>query len=217
MTDDLRLFAPATARNREPIRAVLADILPTSGLVLEVASGSGEHVMHLAAAFPKLRFQPSDPSEPARRSIAAWTAETGLGNILPPLDLDASLFDASLCASSSQAASWPRVADAVLCINMIHISPWSATIGLITQAASILPPGAPLYLYGPYQRNGAHTAPSNAAFDADLRSRNEAWGVRDLDAVAALAASAGFAGPQVIEMPANNLSVIFHRQGIAAH
>jgi hypothetical protein len=222
MTDDHRLYAPAAARNRDPIRDVLMDVLPSSGLVLEVASGSGEHAIHLATAFPHLVFQPSDPSETARRSIAAWIAGTGLGNLRPPIDLDARLSGdettgdqaphAEATGAETARVTWAiGAADALLCINMIHISPWQATIGLIRQAAAILPAGAPLYLYGPYKRGGQHTAPSNAAFDAGLRSQNDAWGVRDLEAVAALAAEAGFSEPRVIEMPANNLSVIFRR------
>jgi hypothetical protein len=201
-TSDDRLYAPATARNRDVIRDVLMRVLPASGVVLEVASGSGEHTVHLAAALPHLTFQPSDPNPTARRSIAAWIAASGLGNILPPLELDA------------DADDWPiAAAQAMLCINMIHISPWPATMGLIQHAAALLPPDAPLYLYGPYRRNGAHTAPSNAAFDADLRSRDSAWGVRDLEEVADLAAKVGFSAPEIVEMPANNLSLIFRRMG----
>lgn len=197
---DVRRFAPAAARNRDPILAVLHDVLPDHGVVLEIASGTGEHAVHFAAAFPALTFQPSDPDADARASIDAWAA--GVANIRPALALDAS------------ASSWPvDAADAVLCINMIHIAPWSACEGLMRGAAAILPPGAPLVLYGPYRRAGRHTAPSNAAFDADLRARNPAWGVRDLEDVAALAAASGFGPPQVTEMPANNLVVVFRRAG----
>lgn len=199
MTDH-RQQAPAAARNRDPILAVLRGVLPRAGTVLEIASGSGEHIMHFAAAMPGLVFQPSDPNPEARRSIAAWAAESGLSNLRPPLALDAA------------ASSWPvTTVDAVLCINMIHISPWSATEGLVRGAASILPPGGPLYLYGPYHRAGVATAPSNEAFDQDLRQRNPAWGLRELEAVAALAAAAGFSGPAITEMPANNLSVVLRR------
>ncbi|WP_225767550.1 DUF938 domain-containing protein [Inquilinus sp. Marseille-Q2685] len=199
MTDH-RQYAPAAARNRDPILAVLRGVLPRTGTVLEIASGSGEHIVHFAAAIPDLVFQPSDPNPEARRSIAAWTADSGLANLRPPLALDAA------------AASWPvTTADAVLCINMIHISPWAATEGLMRGAASILPPGAALYLYGPYRRAGVATAPSNEAFDRDLRQRNTDWGLRELEAVAELAAATGFSGPEVAEMPANNLSVVFRR------
>jgi SAM-dependent methyltransferase len=195
---DARLYAPAALRNRDPIQAVLADVLPAAGTVLEVASGTGEHAAHLAQAFPRLRWQPSDPDPTARASIAAWGAALGLANLAPPLALDAAL------------PSWPiEQADAVLCINMIHISPWAATEGLVSGAARLLPPGGLLYLYGPYRRGGAHTADSNAEFDRSLRGRNPAWGVRDLEAVADLAAAHGFSPPEVTAMPANNLSVIF--------
>ena len=199
MTDH-RQYAPAAARNRDPILAVLRGVLPRTGTVLEIASGSGEHVMHFARALPGLVFQPSDPNPEARLSIAAWAADSGLANLRPPLALDAA------------SPSWPvTAADAVLCINMIHISPWAATEGLMRGAAAILPPGTPLYLYGPYRRAGVATAPSNEAFDRDLRQRDPAWGLRDLETVAALAAAAGFSGPAVTEMPANNLSVVFRR------
>ena len=199
MTDPRR-FAPAAARNRDPILAALRPRLPAAGLVLEVASGSGEHAIHLAAALPALTFQPSDPDPSARASIDAWAAEAGLANIRPALALDAA------------AADWPAVAaDAVVCINMIHIAPWAACEGLVRGAARLLPAGGPLILYGPYRRDGRHTAPSNAAFDADLRARDPAWGVRDLEAVAALAAGRGFGPPEAVEMPANNLTVIFRR------
>lgn len=197
---DARRFAPAAARNRGPILDALRGRLPASGLLLEVASGSGEHAVHLAAAFPALTIQPSDPDPEARASIAAWAAETGLPNIRPPLALDAA------------AAAWPAArADAVLCINMIHIAPWQACEGLVRGAARLLPPGGPLVLYGPFRRGGAHTAPSNAAFDESLRAQDPRWGVRDLEAVAALAAAEGFAAPEVVPMPANNLTLVFRR------
>ncbi|MGO4129048.1 DUF938 domain-containing protein [Inquilinus sp. YAF38] len=199
MTDH-RQQAPAAARNRDPILAVLRGVLPETGTVLEIASGTGEHSLHFARALPGLVFQPSDPNPEARNSIAAWAGESGLANLRPPLALDAA------------APSWPvTAADAVLCINMIHISPWATTEGLMRGAASILPPGGPLYLYGPYRRAGVATAPSNEAFDRDLRRRDPAWGLRDMEAVAALADAAGFSGPAVTEMPANNLSVVFRR------
>lgn len=197
MTDPRR-FAPAAARNRDPILAVLRRVLPARGLVLEIASGSGEHAVHFAQAFPGLAFQPSDPEADARASIDAWAGDAA--NVRPALALD--------------AAAWPwplAAADAVLCINMIHIAPWAASEGLVRGAAAILPVGAPLVLYGPFRRGGRHTAPSNAEFDAGLRARNPAWGVRDLEAVAALAAQAGFGPPEVVEMPANNLVVVFRR------
>jgi hypothetical protein len=200
MTADHRLQYPATQRNRDAILDVLRDILPSSGLVLEIASGSGEHAVHFAGALPALTFQPSDPDETAMRSIAAWIDDSGAANIRRPLLLDAS------------ANAWPiSAADAILCINMIHISPWRASEGLMHGAARILKSGAPLYLYGPYRQTGIVTAPSNEAFDTSLKSRNAEWGLRELDDVSALAREAGFSGPQVVEMPANNLSVIFRR------
>ena len=194
------LTAPAVARNRDPILAVLRDVLPAAGTVLEIASGTGEHAVHFAAALPHLIWQPTDPDSQARGSIAAHAAQAGLANLLPPLELDAS------------TPVWPVThADAVVSINMIHISPWRATQGLMAGAARLLPAGAPLYLYGPYRQHGQHTAPSNAAFDESLRARNPEWGVRDLDEVAALAAAHGLALQHTVAMPANNLSVVFHR------
>lgn len=199
MTDD-RQSAPAALRNRDPILDVLRTVLPDRGTVLEIASGSGEHVVHFARHLPKLRFQPSDPSDAALRSIAAWISAEGLDNIDQPLQLDAAM------------DSWPvKTADAVICINMIHISPWSSTEGLMRGAAAILPPGAPLYLYGPYRRSGVPTAPSNEAFDQSLRGRDPAWGLRALEDVADVAAANGFSPPEIVTMPANNLSVIFRK------
>lgn len=198
--DDPRLFAPATQRNRDAILEVLHGVLPPAGLVLEIASGSGEHAVHFARAMPGLAFQPSDPAPDALVSIAAWTQAEGAANVRPPLLLDA------------MAQSWPlHAADAILCINMIHIAPWAATQGLMRHAASILSPGAPLYLYGPYRRPDRPLEPGNAAFDENLRRQNPDWSLRELDSVAREAAAAGFGEPTIIEMPANNLSVIFRR------
>jgi hypothetical protein len=170
--------------------------------VLEIASGSGEHTVHFAQlAGPQIVFQPSDPDAQARASIDAWTAASGLTNVRPALALDAA------------AHAWPiDHAEVVVCINMIHISPWASAVGLVNGASRVLPPGGLLFLYGPYKRRGQHTAPSNEAFDADLRRRNRDWGVRDLEAVADLAASAGFGQPSIAPMPANNLSLLFRRQ-----
>ncbi len=199
MTDP-RLFAPAVARNRDSILEVLRRFLPAKGLALEVASGSGEHAAHFAAAFRDLVLQPADPDPTARASIDAWSASNGLKNIRPALALDAA------------RAPWPLArADAILCINMTHISPFSATDGLFRNAGKILTSGAVLYLYGPYIRAGVATAESNLAFDAWLRRQNPQWGLRDLGAVAALARESGFLAPEVVEMPANNLSAIFHK------
>jgi SAM-dependent methyltransferase len=199
---DRRLHAPATSRNREPILAVLRRHLPAQGLVLEIASGSGEHAVHFATALPHLVFQPSDPDPDACASIDAWIASSALSNIRPALGLDVT------------REPWPvDEAATVVCINMVHISPWSATKALVRGAARILQPGGVLYLYGPYKRDGTHTAPSNDAFDASLRARNPDWGVRDLEAVLALAAAQGFDEPAVEPMPANNLSLVFRLGG----
>ena len=198
---DLRLKAPATERNRDAILEVLRGVLPPTGTVLEVASGSGEHAVYFAKEFPGLTFQPSDPDANALRSIKAWTKDSGLSNVSPPVTLDAA------------SDHWPvHAADAILCINMIHISPWSATEGLMCGAARLLPSGAPLYLYGPYRRAGVVTAPSNEAFDAYLKDKNPEWRLRDLEKVAALARAEGFSEPTITEMPANNLSVVFRKQ-----
>lgn len=198
--DERRRSAPAALRNREAILRVLAEVLPAEGLVLELASGSGEHVVHFARALPALYWQPSDPDEAARASIAAWAETEGLENVLAPLEIDAA------------AAQWPiaQIA-AVLCINMIHISPWEATEGLMRGAGRILPAGAPLFLYGPYRRADHPLEPSNAAFDQDLRGRDPRWGLRLLEEVADCAAVQGFALERVIQMPANNLSVVFRK------
>ena len=201
MTDEThaaKQHAPAAARNREPICDVLSRVLPHSGTVLEIASGSGEHAVCFARAFAAIQWQPSDPSAEARASIAAWRAEAGLANLAPPLALDVT------------AETWPVTAvDAVVCINMVHISPWQATLGLFAGAARVLAPGAPLYLYGPYRFAGAFTAASNAAFDRSLRARDPRWGVRDVDELTAVAHAHGFALTETVAMPANNHSLVF--------
>ncbi len=200
--DDARRHAPATARNRDPILAALRRHLPARGVVLEVASGTGEHAVHFASALPGLVFQPSDPDPGARASTDAWAGSARLPNLRAALALDVTALD------------WERgvgAADAVLCVNMVHIAPWAATVGLVRGAERLLPAGGVLCLYGPFKREGRHTAPSNAAFDADLRAGDPAWGVRDLEAVAAEAEARGFAAPAVEEMPANNLFVAFRR------
>jgi len=198
-SDDKR-HAPATLRNRDAIAAVLAEWLPATGTVLEVASGSGEHIVHFAATFPALDWQPSDPDPAGLVSIAAWCAEAGLANIAPPLALDAAADD------------WPiDRADAILCINMVHISPWAATLGLLAGAARLLPIGAPLILYGPYIEPDVPTADSNMAFDTSLRARDPAWGLRQIDDVKASAIAAGLVFAERRAMPANNLMLLFRR------
>ncbi len=195
----VRRSAPAALRNREPIAEVLREWLPPSGLVLEIASGSGEHAVHFAREFPQLEWQPSDVHADALTSIAAWRDEAELPNLRAPIVLDAA------------TASWPIArADAVLSINMVHISPWPAALGLIAGAAQLLTPGAPLILYGPWLEEGMAAAPSNVAFDADLRRRDPEWGLRVVEAFAAVASD--FALEQRRAMPANNLMLLLRRK-----
>ena len=197
-------YAPATQRNRDAILAILREALPPVGLVLEVASGSGEHACYFAAALPALEWQPSDPDPVALASIEAWRAEAQLPNLRAPIRLDA-------------AAAWPvTTADAILCINMTHISPWNAAVGLFTNGAKLLQQDAPLILYGPYFRKDHPTAPSNLAFDESLRMRNSEWGVRWLEDVTELAEAKGFSLAAVREMPANNLTLVY-RRSISSH
>lgn len=191
-----RKHAPATLRNRGAIAECLRDLLPASGLVLEIASGSGEHVAYFAGEFATIDWQPSDSDPTALVSIAAWTE--GLANVRMPV-----MFDAATDV-------WPiATADAVLCINMVHIAPWEATLGLMAGAARLLQPGAPLILYGPFRRAGVPTAESNEAFDQSLKARDPRWGLRDVEAVTAVAT--GFALDRLIEMPANNLILVYRR------
>jgi SAM-dependent methyltransferase len=193
--------APAVARNRDPILAVLRRFLPSRGTVLEIASGTGEHAAHFARHLPHLIWQPTDPDPDALASISAHRSAAQLGNLLAPVRLDVT------------ASDWPiRQADAVVSINMIHISPWTAAQGLMSGAARLLSAGEVLYLYGPFKENGIHTAPSNAAFDASLRARDPLWGVRDVSDVCELAGSHGFEFAERVAMPANNLSLVFRRR-----
>lgn len=193
--------SPSTARNRDPILAMLRPRLPATGLVLEIAAGAGEHAVHMAAALPGLQWRPTDPDPEALASIAAWRDQAGLPNLLPPLVLDASDPD-----------GWPvDRAEVVVNINMIHISPWAAAQGLMTGAGRVLPPGGRLFLYGPFLEAGVETAPSNLAFDQSLKSRNPAWGLRRLDEVMALAAAQGLVLSERIVMPANNLALVFRK------
>jgi hypothetical protein len=193
--------APAAARNREPILGVLREYLPRPAHVLEIASGTGEHAVWFSSALPGLTWQPTDHDPEALRSIAAWRDISGPPNLLPPLRLDAS------------ADTWPVTwADAIVAINLVHIAPWTVTRGLLAGAARVLTSGGSLFLYGPFREGGMHTAPSNAAFDADLRARDPSWGIRDLDELAELAGQHGLVGPERIAMPENNLSVVFLRR-----
>ena len=194
--------APATLRNRDPILEVLRLRLPERGLALEIAAGTGEHAIWFSRALPGLNWRPTDLDSDALASIAAWRAAEGPPNLLEPLAL-----------SASEPDTWPvDRADAIVCINMIHISPWAATEGLMTGAGRILPAGGVLYLYGPYREAGCPTAPSNEAFDASLKGRNPAWGLRVAEEVAALGADHGLALVSLIEMPANNLSLVFEKR-----
>jgi SAM-dependent methyltransferase len=198
---DGRCFAPAADRNQAPILEVLERELPQRGLVLEIASGTGQHAVFFAKSLPRLRWQPSDPDAGLRRSIARWIDLEHLGNVNVPIALDVRL------------QPWPiTVADAIVCINMVHIAPWEASLALFDGARQILSPGNLLYLYGPYRRGGQHTAPSNAGFDADLRARDPDWGVRDVEAIAAVAGDTGFDLAKTVAMPANNLSLVFRKR-----
>lgn len=195
------LHAPAVARNRDPISSVLREVLPMHGTVLELASGTGEHAVHFAAALTNISWQPSDVDPRALKSISAHRKLAGLSNLLAPLELDVA------------ASSWPVArAEALVCINMLHIAPSSAAEGLMAGAGRVLLPDGVLYLYGPFKENGRHTAASNAAFDASLRARNPGWGVRDLGDVTKLGRRNGLNLIQRFSMPANNVSVVFRRR-----
>jgi hypothetical protein len=194
---EVKRHAPATERNRDVIAQTLARVLPTEGLVLEVASGTGEHVVHFAKMFPALTWQPSDPDPIALASINAWRADSNVPNMRPAMLLDAT-------------ADWPIAqADAVVCINMTHISPWAATVGLLRNAARLLPQSAVLFIYGPYNQRGVPLADSNAAFDMSLRQQNALWGLRYVEDIVEEADDVGLRLNRVIAMPANNLSLIF--------
>ena len=199
--------SPAAARNTGVIIETLRGVLPAAGTALEVGSGPGQHVAAFADAFPSILWIPSDPGPRERASIAARTQAGGSRAIAPPLDLDVSLPDWDTAVDA--AVDGPL--DAMVCINVLHITPWAVCEGLMDGAGRLLEGGAPLYLYGPYKRGGAHTVASNAAFDRSLRARDPAWGVRDLDAVVARAEAAGLGLDRVVEMPVNNLSVILRR------
>jgi SAM-dependent methyltransferase len=195
---DERETAPSAERNKGPILDVMRRVLPARGAVLEIGSGSGQHVAHFAAALPLLEFQPSELDTARHASIRAWTR--GLRNVKPPIELDVT------------RRPWPvDAADAIICINVIHISPWAATLKLMQGAAAILPAGGVLVTYGPYRRDGRHTAPSNEEFDASLRSRNSEWGVRDMEEVEAAANRAGLRLEEVVPMPANNFTMVLRR------
>jgi hypothetical protein len=192
--------APAVARNRDPILGVLKDVLPDSGTVLEIAAGTGEHAAYFASRFPALEWRPTDADETNLPSIAAWVAETDAPNLKAPERLDVT------------QRPWPvERARAIVCINMIHISPWACTLALLDGAGRVLEADGVLYLYGPFRIEGTHTAPSNADFDGWLKNQNAAWGVRDLESVIATAAAQGLVHERTVAMPANNFSVVFRK------
>lgn len=197
-----KFSSPAAQRNKGPIAEVLQSALPATGKTLEIASGSGEHALYFARKFPQLLWQPSDANVDARASITAWQEHADLPNLLAPITIDASAPD-----------EWPALTDvsAILCINMVHISPWAATEGLFAGAQRLLGPHEPIILYGPYLQDGVETAPSNLAFDADLKRRNPLWGLRRLEDVTALAAQHNFWLEEVQNLPANNIAVIYRK------
>jgi SAM-dependent methyltransferase len=197
---DGRWLAPSAERNKEPILAVLARVLPARGVVLEIGSGTGQHVTHFAKALPNLTWQPSDVDAGYRESVVRWIEAERLANVRAPLRLDV------------HERPWPVAsADAIVSINMLHVAPWSAALALFDGARDVLPARGVLFLYGPYRRGGAHTAPSNAQFDVSLRAHDPQWGVRDVDDVAATALVRELALVDTVEMPANNLSLVFRR------
>lgn len=201
-----KLFSPSAERNQAPILKALEPLLPASGLVLEIASGTGQHGQYFSAHLPQHKWQPTDPDESAHASIAARVSESGLTNLLLPKILDV------------EQIPWPvDQADAIFCANMLHIAPWSAGLALLRGAAAILKAQAPLVLYGPFLRANVQTAAGNLAFDEDLRRRNPAWGIRQLAAVQDAASSVGFTSGPVVEMPANNLMVVLTRVAASSH
>ena len=201
MQADGTWFISAAERNKGPILDILARVLPRRGVVLEIASGTGQHVIHFARALSRLTWRPSDSDAELRDSIAWRVRDEQLANVNPPIDLDVT------------RPPWPlQTADAAVCINMIHVAPWSATLALFEGAKALLPAQHVLFLYGPYRRFGGHTSESNAQFDSDLRAHNSDWGLRDLEAVSEVAARASFVLAEIVEMPANNFSLVFERR-----
>jgi SAM-dependent methyltransferase len=198
---DRRMFSPAAARNSAPILAVLKRVLPANGLVLEIGCGTGEHAVHFAGAMSNLTWLPSDPDSDSRASTASWIKFAGLSNVLPPLDID-------VCAKSWGVEQRAPI-DAIVSLNMVHIAPWAASLGLFAGAGRLLRGGGLLFLYGPFMRDGVHNAPSNAAFDASLKARNPSWGLRDIAELERVGESSGLRLRETIEMPANNMSLVF--------
>lgn len=201
--DDRRHVSPSASRNTGPILSALKPLLPAAGLVLEIASGTGQHCAALARQFPGLTVQPSDPDPAARASIDAWRSEASTDNILPALDLNVASQDWWAAVEGSVAV--------IIAINLLHISPWTATTGLFAGAGHLLAPDGMAITYGAYKRGGRHTAPSNAEFDASLRHRNPDWGVRDMDDVADVARLNGLDLAEVVDMPSNNFLLVWRR------
>lgn len=200
---DQRMFSPSAARNTAPILAVLRRILPAHGVTLEIGCGTGEHAVCFAEAMPDLTWQPSDPDPGSRASTTSWIRFKSLDNVLTPLDID-------VCTSPwgiEQSAAF----DAVVSINMVHIAPWAATLGLFAGAGRLLRAGGVLFLYGPFTHNGVHNAASNAAFDESLKARNPSWGLRDIADLERVAEAYGLGLGEIVEMPANNMSLVFQR------
>ena len=201
--NDQRMFSPSVARNAEPILAVLRRVLPARGMVLEIGCGTGEHAVQFAHAMPKLRWQPSDTDSHSRASTAAWIEFSGQKNVLQPIGID-------VCANA-WGEQLSEKFDAIVSVNLVHIAPWAASLGLFAGAGSLLRSGGVLFLYGPFMRNGIHNAPSNAAFDASLKSQNPAWGVRDILDLERVGKASGVDLCETIEMPANNVSLVFKK------
>jgi cyclopropane fatty-acyl-phospholipid synthase-like methyltransferase len=201
VSDDQRMFSPSVARNSASILAVLQRTLPVGGRILEIGCGTGEHAVHFAGAVPNLVWQPSDPDSRSRASTAGWIEFSGLSNVLPPLDVD-------VCAPA-----WPEELatqfDVIVSLNMVHIAPWAASLGLFAGAEALLGRGGVLFLYGPFMRDGVHNAPSNADFDATLKRQDPSWGVRDIADLARVGQASGLNLRETIEMPANNTSLVF--------
>jgi hypothetical protein len=210
-SQDARQYAAATERNREPILEILLKVLPKSGTILEIASGTGEHAVYFADKFKDCRWLPTDVNPQARASIVAWTKHYGCKNVYSPLELDVTepVWIVENQTATGLLNNSPIVA--IVNINMIHISPWPACLGLMAGACRILPVGGILYLYGPFKVCGEHTAASNAAFDEYLRAQNQEWGVRNLDDVVAAARAEHLTLKQTYQMPANNLSLVFEQ------